>query len=304
MTAITRILYPTDFSEPGAAALAPVTTLARVFHAEVILLHVIEPLPVPAEGYFPTGAWQTYMDETRREAVNQLDRLAGALKAEGVAVTTRLAAGPSVSRILDAAKEESADLIAMGTHGRTGLSSVLLGSVADKVVRLATCPVLTVRNPGMKTLKRILYPTDFSPAAAAAWPLAQRVAQTAGARLDILHVTPDVPEDLRIPQAVRDSMRAAIRTQAGEAAAPLIEKTNLPPDRLSLRLLTGVPGAEIVLEAKAHQVDLIVMGTHGFSGIVRWLLGSVAQHVIRTAPCPVVTVRPVERETAEERGAA
>ncbi len=154
MTAITRILYPTDFSEPEAAALAPATTLARLFHAEVIPLHVVEPLPVPAEGYFPTGAWPAYMDETRREAVDQLDRLAGALKAEGVVATSRLAAGPVVSRILNAAKEESADLIAMGTHGRTGLSSVLLGSVADKVVRLATCPVLTVRNPAMSPEER------------------------------------------------------------------------------------------------------------------------------------------------------
>ncbi len=156
----------------------------------------------------------------------------------------------------------------------------------------------------MDSFKRILFPTDFSLAAAAAWPLAQSVAETAGARLDILHVMPEVPEDFRIPQAVRDSMRAAIRTQAEEAAATLIKKTNLPSDRVSLRLLTGVPAAEIVFEAKAHQVDLIVMGTHGFSGIVRWLLGSVAQHVIRTAPCPVVTVRAVERETPQESGAA
>ncbi len=150
MTTITRILYPTDFSEASMVVLAPLGTLARLFNAEVVLLHVIEPLPLPAEGYFPTGVWQAYMDETRQEAVNQLDRLAGALKAEGVAVTSRLAVGPVVSRILNAAKEESADLIAIGTHGRTGLSSMLLGSVADKIVRLAPCPVLTARNPALR----------------------------------------------------------------------------------------------------------------------------------------------------------
>jgi len=146
-TTITRILYPTDFSEASMAVLAPVATLARLLGAEVMLLHVIEPLPLPTEGYFPSAIWQAHVDQTTAEATVQLDDLSRRLKAEGVAMTSRLATGPAVSRILGVAKDEGADLIAMGTHGRTGLSSVLLGSVADKVVRLATCPVLTVRNP-------------------------------------------------------------------------------------------------------------------------------------------------------------
>lgn len=143
-SAITRILYPTDFSTGADAALEPVKAVAR-FHAEVLVLHVIEPLPLPPEG-FVLGATsgQDLMDEARREAMARLDGLARVLKDEGVAVTTRVVIGPVVSRIIEAAKEEGADLIALGTHGRTGFASVVLGSVADKVVRLATCPLLTV----------------------------------------------------------------------------------------------------------------------------------------------------------------
>src|SRR3972149_11461172 len=142
MAVITRILYPTDLSEHAAAALAPAATLARTFRAEVVLLHVIEPLPLLSDSYFPPAAWEAYAEETRAEAMARLDLLARQLKAEGVTVTTRLATGPVVSSILKVAEEEGVNLIAIGTHGRTGLSSVLLGSVADKIVRLAPCPVL------------------------------------------------------------------------------------------------------------------------------------------------------------------
>ena len=149
MTEITRILYPTDFSESSAAVLVPMVTLARFFQAEVVVLHVVERLPMPSEGYFPTDTWQALVEENEREAVAQLDQLARALKGEGVAVSTRLVVGSVVPGILRIAKEEGVDLIAMGTHGRTGLSSVLLESVADKVIRLAPCPVLTVRNQAL-----------------------------------------------------------------------------------------------------------------------------------------------------------
>jgi len=148
-TTITHILYPTDFSAHSAAALPPVRALARLFHAEVLLLHIIEPPALPPEALVLGETWQALMDEARREALAKLDGLARVLKDQGVAVTTRVVTGSVVPRILEAAKEEHVELIALGTHGRTGLSSVLLGSVADKIVRLATCPVLTVRNPAM-----------------------------------------------------------------------------------------------------------------------------------------------------------
>ena len=156
----------------------------------------------------------------------------------------------------------------------------------------------------MDVIRHILYATDFSPAAGAAWPLAQSLAEKAGATLSVLHVMLQVPEDFRIPAAIRDAMRVEIRARAEDAYAGLTRWTTLSSDRVALVLVTGVPAAEIVLHARAREVDLIVMGTHGYAGLTRWLLGSVAQHVIRTASCPVLTVRPVGEEMAEERGAA
>lgn len=156
----------------------------------------------------------------------------------------------------------------------------------------------------MPVIQRILFPTDFSPAAAAAWPLAQSLAEKSGATLDVVHIMPIVAEDARIPLSVRESVGAAFRAQAEDAYAALTRGTTLPEDRLSLRLLTGVPAAEIVLQAKHLRVDLIVMGTHGYSGVVRWWLGYVAQEVIRTAPCPVLTVKHGQGEDRREREAA
>jgi nucleotide-binding universal stress UspA family protein len=141
MIGIHTILHPTDFSRTSAQAFAVATSLARDHGARLVLLHVAE------EPAFIDGTGLVPFDPVmyRSELLNKLDQLA--VRAPGVEVETRLAEGNPVSAVLRAAAEVQSDLIVMGTHGWTGLRRLLMGSVAEKVVRQAPCPVLSVCTP-------------------------------------------------------------------------------------------------------------------------------------------------------------
>ncbi len=143
---IKRILVPVDFSPDSRNALQYAADLAAVSRAEIVMLHVVEPVYVaePYMGVAPEVG--IFLDEQRRNAKAVLARLGTDLKKKGQRVRTMVTAGPPALLIVDAAKDLRADLIVMGTHGRTGLAHMLIGSVAEKVVRTAQCPVLTVRG--------------------------------------------------------------------------------------------------------------------------------------------------------------
>lgn len=147
MIRIRRILVPTDFSSHSRRALAWATTLARPFAAETVILHVMEPPLAPA---VPIGiggaAIASITDEMRRYLGDQLDQLARTEVPQGVRVRPSLREGRAFLEILEAVREEAADLVVIGTHGRTGLRHVLLGSTAERVVRRSPVPVLTVRD--------------------------------------------------------------------------------------------------------------------------------------------------------------
>jgi universal stress protein A len=144
---VKRILVPTDFSDNALAALDYAVDLAKPFKATLTLIHSLEPIyfATPADLYGPAANLGMLIQEQRRAAQEQLARLQKDLGKRRVAVQTLIGTGPAPRVIVDAAKRRGADLIVMSTHGRTGVSHVLMGSVAEKVVRSASCPVLTVR---------------------------------------------------------------------------------------------------------------------------------------------------------------
>jgi nucleotide-binding universal stress UspA family protein len=141
---VSRILVPTDFSEPSIEALELAIELASRFSASVTLLHAQEmPTYVFPDAVMPVTP--QVVAELEKSSKDELERIAGRVRAAGIPVNTKTVLGPNDGEICRFAEEMNADLIVMGTHGRTGLRHVLLGSVAEKVVRRAPCPVLTVR---------------------------------------------------------------------------------------------------------------------------------------------------------------
>ena len=152
---ISKILCPTDFSENSEHALKYALTIAILTNAELQLLHVIEPIVYPQ----PTQLFEPMVDEVQltmkmQEAFQgRLDEMVASLKNEHQMVTGKLVTGNAFLEIMRAARDGHGELIVMGTHGRTGLAHVLIGSVAEKVVREAPCPVLTVKHPEHKFIK-------------------------------------------------------------------------------------------------------------------------------------------------------
>jgi len=145
--AVRRILHPSDFSPASRVAFAKAVGLARENHAELLLLHVLSSMvPIMGDGYMSPQAFEQLDRAARAAAKKQLDRLIAQASKRGVRAKGRLAQGIAHDEIVRAARGGKADMIVMGTHGRTGVSKFFLGSVAGRVVALARCPVLTVRG--------------------------------------------------------------------------------------------------------------------------------------------------------------
>jgi universal stress protein A len=150
-----RILVPTDFSPASSEALSYAMTLARPMRAEIVLLHVVEPVFFPGA----TTAYSVGLDlemvqrEGERLAREQLERQARSLRPRRLTVRTVFATGPAARVITEHARKLNVELIVMATQGRTGLSRALIGSVAERVVRTASCPVLTI-HPGSAARQR------------------------------------------------------------------------------------------------------------------------------------------------------
>jgi nucleotide-binding universal stress UspA family protein len=142
---IQRILAPTDFSELSNQGLTSALELAEAFDAKLLLLHVVEPPPYPVEGIVPSQLGPTLLDDLERQASSDLARTLYEAQGSKVGVARRVVVGIPYRKIVEVAEEEKSDLIVMTTHGRTGLSHLVVGSVTEKVVRTAPCPVLTIR---------------------------------------------------------------------------------------------------------------------------------------------------------------
>jgi len=296
MTTIQRILYATDFSPISEPAWDSAKQFGRLFGAEVVLLHVVPPLPVlPTKGNLPE-LYDELIQSARREAEAGFDRLLASVAGSGINVRIHLEDGPPAQRILEVAAKEAADLLIVGTHGRTGLSRAIFGSVADRLVRQAPCPVLTVqptlREVPRREIRRLCYATDFSPTARAAWPWVVAIARPSGAQVDLVHVTFQPVPDRHLSAEALARMTHMLHEQGRTEAERFLAGSELPREQIRLCLTHGNPGEQIVHRAYEQADDLIIMGTHGWSAVVRWMLGSVAHHVIQAAPCPVLTIAP------------
>jgi nucleotide-binding universal stress UspA family protein len=286
----TKILCATDLSPSSQHALRLAARLAVEHNAELVVAHVwyIPPIAFSLEAPFPASVVQDVIVDAQR----RLDEAVNDAKASGaMRVTGALLNGPPWTEVVGILENQHFDLCIVGTHDRTGLGRVLLGSVAEKIVRHAPCSVLAVPpDTEIHGFKHVLVPTDFSPIADAALDLATSLVATDG-KMTVFHVVELPVQYARIAPLVafdNDFLQLA-NNSLERVAAGLRTKTKA---RVATKSLTGYAAAETLSAIDADKtLDLVVMGSHGRTGIKRALLGSVAEKVVRHAHCPVLIAR-------------
>jgi nucleotide-binding universal stress UspA family protein len=271
-----RVLVPTDGSDGAAAALEHGLELATRFDADVSILSVV-------------NAYELSTVEERRQreerAEDVVSEAADRVREAGVSVETSVETGFPHRAILDAVESTGADVVAMGTHGRTGVKRYLVGSVAEKVVRLSPVPVLTVRygTDAVHPYENVLVPTDGSEAAEPAERWGVDLAAAFGAELRALSVVDEVRlPDGDVAQTLQNRARAAVDAVVDEATAAGVQARG--------DVTTGVVHRQILDYCESERSDLVVVGTHGRTGVEHFVLGSVAEKVLRLSDVPVLVV--------------
>lgn len=313
-----RILLCTDFRESSLEARRRAVEYAKALGARLIVFHVVQ-----SSGYacptFPESVsaqvseiYRT-IDECIRE---ELDRITNQCRQELHDVTSFLRSGVPAEEIAHFAATHDVRLIVMGTHAWSGVRRILLGSTALNVARTASCPVVVVRTspeptrrspliptehplrpetevPGMAT-QRILFCTDFSENSLPARDKAVEYAKAFAASLAVVHIVDSwagfPAYEFRVPIDVREVV-ANLEASVKEDLEKLADELRREVPNVTTYCRVGVPAHEIVNVADEAAMDLIVMGTHGWTGFKHFLLGSAAENVLRTANCPVLIVR-------------
>ena len=302
MTELKRILCPVDFSDCSRRALDHALAVARCYGSTVTALHVISPAPVMAAGPHYAGAAArvtTALPPTDRHiATAQVQRLAEAEHVPGVRVATLVAEAPVIyTEILEQAERLGADLVVLGTHGRSGFERLFLGSTAERVLRTARCPVMTVppKAPdamprGPVPFSRILCAVDFSDNSTRALEYAASLAKEGHVALTLAHVLETRPlyYDFTPPFAI--DLGAWIQEAAARlhALVPDVVRSSCTVDEV---VREGKAYREILTLSDELGSDLIVIGVQGRGAADLFFFGSTTHHVLREARCAVLTLR-------------
>jgi nucleotide-binding universal stress UspA family protein len=283
-------------------ALSYAVALARWYESRVTALHVFVNRPavniVPSP--YPTVFAPVALEGMRADVLGHLDGVVAQAGAGDVAIDKAVEEAADVpGEILAQAEALNADLIVMGTHGRGGVDHLVLGSVTEKVLRKARCPVLTVPKKGHPApehapiqFHRILCAVDFSAVSIGALEFAMSLAEEADARLTLVHV-------IEVPHGLRDSpwnfdvdaARARLEADSANRLQALVPDAARTFCTIETAVAEGRPASEILRVARERSSDLIVMGVHGRGALELMFFGSNTHAVIRQATCPVLTVR-------------
>lgn len=287
-----NILFLTDFSEPSEAAMPFALAVARHYGATVYALNVVVPA---AFAYTSPELARTMIEAQEENAKLSMNRVQACFG--GVDKETIIERGIDVwSAVRQAIQEHHVDLIVVGTHGRTGATKLLLGSVAEDIFRRSPVPVLTI-GPEVRSsvhtggrFHRVLLASDFSAASAAAAPYALSLAQENGARVLLMHV-------IRKPDSRNGSEETKYQLSVAEAIQRLYDTV---PNDVQLATVPevaveyGDPAERILAVAREKRADLIVLGlrdTAGHIGAATHLERATAHKIVAHANCPVLTVR-------------
>lgn len=299
MLTIRKILFPTDFSESAEHAFSHAAHLASYFDAEV---HVFHTKVRVAESY---PALQHLLEEADEEEAAGIalphaadEHRMKAPKGDQVIVIQAEHTSPSAcDSIQEYARDHDIDLIVMGTHGRRGPKRLFIGSTAECVVRHTDRPVLTLRSDAdvmqQDELKHLIVPVDFSSFTEEAVRYAREFAKVWKSRITLLHVI----EEAVLPtvygiEPVSVFTADHVLEQSKKALADMKAKFFKETDQVETHVAIGHAATSIADFAEEVGGDLIIIPTHGLTGLKRFLMGSVTELVVRTAPCAVLTMKP------------
>jgi nucleotide-binding universal stress UspA family protein len=311
MITINHILCPVDFSAFSNHALQHALQLARWFDSTLTVLYVYPPPAAPPSVVFgglpgplllePYAALTVSPELVHEDALAQLTKFAATVDTRGVELHVTARSGTAVRGILAESAASHSDLIVLGTHGHGGFDRWMLGSVTEKILRKASCPVLTIPPPVsesaggvLQMFKRILCPVDFSDSSLKALEYAMTLAKEAAADLLLMHVIEGVADVRHWQQPLNPSILEYLRLseqntlQRLHALIPTDARAWCRPHEM---LVAGKPYEEILRVARDEDAHLIVMGVHGRNPIDLMFFGSTTNHVVRGAACPVLTLK-------------
>lgn len=280
--AFNKILLATDFSPQAENALNLAISLARRYQAKLVLTHVLH----TDEGAAVGDARPVAGEVVQGNAEENMSRLEPREELKTLPHEILIRSGDAGSVIAQTARETTADLVVMGAHGLRGVKKLLVGSIAEKVIRHASCPVLTlgpqVSLKPMEHFTHLLYATDFSSGSVRALTYALSLAQKDRANLTLLHVIASeaVSNDELTEWKLED------REKLGRMVSPDMDLTYKP----EVEVVAGEPEIEIVQIAEAMNADLIVMGAHPAGPVATHMPWTTLHHVLQHAHCPVLTV--------------
>lgn len=291
---ISHVLCPTDFSTFSEAAIRQATRIATWYGARLTALSCIPTWPRVSVAFPEYG--EPFISPAPEDVRSELQRFLRPAEEAGVPCDVAVVDGRPAPTIVQYAREKAADLVVMGTHGHGGFERLLLGSVTEKVLRKAPCPVLTVGPAAADErpeVARILCALDFSDMSLRALDYAASLARVATAVLNVVHVVDwpleegeSAPRDFDLRNYRRHLADLALRRLRTTIPEALREQSGAE------EITTfGRPHGAILRIAAEKHADLIVLGVHGAGSVDRTLFGSTAYHVVRGAKCPVLSVR-------------
>jgi len=338
MLQIWRILAPVDFSDVSEVSCQYALNLARAFQAQIHFLHVIQEFSLSARLFFPqrarTEETTERVEEERRRAQGRIQALLERLRPAGVRWECLVEKGEPFVKILQTAESLRPDVVVQGVHGTTGLEMVVLGGTAERVIRHANCPVISLKPQGFPSLfdkllegiglagvdrknleeekrvyrfppRKVLCPTDYSEQSRFVLDYAARIARTADAELLVLHATDEEgPEEMASDSGQDPELDRRSAWPALEQMEELIREMAALYEglRISPRILKSSPTTGIRSVGFEEDVDLVVTAAQeGPLGLGALLGGTVSDRLIRNAPCPVLTVRPKWKMEKVER---
>ena len=290
------ILVATDFSEYSKTALDICLGASRCMKTKLHVLHTIEKFP---HDYRHLLSGTTHADMKQKLEEDAIDKIKAMISGEIMEkgdIIPMVRFGKPFLEIIQVAKENSVDLLVIGTHGRAGVDRFILGSVAERIVRKAPCPVMVIKGRKYTGFKLIIVPIDFSDCSGKALEYAISTARSHNSRLTILNVYEE--------SFIAPYVNAANSEEEADGIIKEIERVNETKYEEFLKtidfrgveydklLIKGIPETEIVKTATEQQADLVVMGTHGRAGVKHILIGSTAEEVVRTVHCDIIILKP------------